>query len=394
MAAPTHFRSIFFQGAPEIFGAADRTRRDGLVNALIAATHAKYDDDVRVKNLKSGQDPNMFTTKKLINAIDDAKDALIAFDNEFGAAAIGRQVATKQRVADWVAGVQAALTQFVVPGPAPENIAAANTLYIASIPEFGLNGYVDAAASGAAVQTISLLVDPSGRKVAAADPWLKIGGISQITVITSDPATPTKQIPKTQFVDADSWQTSSFTNMFPANYASDPRPARLRFEVPFPGGTVALGFSTCADAGFEKHEDVNLCVYLAGGFPMENFADSLNSFVLNDQRSKGGGNGTRDVLFRAGFYHMYNEATLPATWRTDPQRLENILRTMYASYPQPKDIPPEIVADAKKTKTQTWKYCYYEGLIDPNNHFFPPGPPPGPVICRPSEWILIPQRTP
>nr|GAT46475.1 predicted protein [Mycena chlorophos] len=427
MAAPTHFRSIFFQGAPEIFGPDDRTRRDGLVNALIAANAAKYNEDVRTP-------PDAATQQRLADDVGTAKENLIAFDNEFGAAAFNRQLATKQRVNSWVANVQAALTQFVVPGPAPANIAAADTLYIASIPEFGLNAYVDpvdAAVAGAngsnpipstleayivqqlrtmlttnfhafkvvfaitccsygvlsgAVQTIPLATDPS--TVRRAVLWPKIGGISQITVITSAPAVPTKRIPKTQFADADRWRGASFINLFPINYASDPRPARLRFEVTFPGGTVALGFTTCADGVFEKHKDVNLCVYLSDTFPIENFADSTNSFVLNDQRSPQP--GPLNMRFRAGFYRMYDKSTLPATWETDPDRLENVLRTsVYAG-----TIPANIVAAAKASKTQTWKYCYYEGRIDPNNHFFPPGPPHGPVICRPSEWIPVPPRTP
>ncbi|KAJ7748171.1 hypothetical protein DFH07DRAFT_775795 [Mycena maculata] len=328
MAQITHFRGILFQTAPIIFGPIDQACRDTLVTDVFAASNAEESHTV--------VNPDLPT----------AVAHLTAFNAEFTAASAG-QIATKQRVTDWVAGVQAALTEFVADS---DSVPAASTLFLASTPEFGLNAYVGGSSAANVIPDTleAFVVDELHTMLTthfirhrvlfmiscctydtslhwdgpvASPGHQKLGGISRITIIPSSPVMEITRIPKQDRAAADSWQKDKFANMY---VRPDNRQAQLRLEVTFPGDigpAPALGFSTCADAQTELHPNVNLCVYFGSTFPLyapraytssttlltfgvpysAGLLDTQHSFLLNDAKGWTA-DGPRNSLFRTGFY--------------------------------------------------------------------------------------------
>ncbi|KAJ7055057.1 hypothetical protein C8F01DRAFT_469393 [Mycena amicta] len=411
MPAPTHFRGILFQTAPVIFNNIDQARRNTLVDNVITAT-------------KAGIAVNITT----------AVTNLTNFDAEFTAAAPG-QVATKQRVTDWLTGVQEALTKFIGEAQA---VSADATVFIASIPEFGLNAFnvprmqpgvlVGSFASAAnvipatleayivqALQTMLTtyfntkrvlfvvscctygVVDNLGHRVTlhTDGPLLtpgheKIGGISQITVIPSQLGLAIKQIPKTLRVPVDRWDLDKFANLFNVNYAADDRAARLRFDMAFPGDPLpaaTLGFSTCADGQNEDHPNVNLCVYIGDSFPLQNLRDTTHSFLLNDTRGWIR-DSQRDTVFRTGFYFMHDDANPPSP--SDVNQLNNLIKIANTRWDRNEVtttwffgllkrakkviVTPRLMAtypDEGMFKNASWSNCEFDPSVLGSKYFFP-----------------------
>ncbi|KAJ7760268.1 hypothetical protein DFH07DRAFT_771898 [Mycena maculata] len=348
MAQITHFRGILFQTAPIIFGPIDQARRDALVDNVFTASNAEESHTVINPDLPT------------------AVAHLTAFNTEFTAASAG-QVATKKRVTDWVAGVQAALTEFVADS---DGVPAANTLFLASTPEFGLNAY-DGGSSAANVIPDTLeafVVDElhamltmhfSAHRVLfmiscctydtslqrdgppTAPGHQKLGGISRITIIPSSPAIPITQILKAERAVADSWQLNKFANLYvrPVD-----RQAQLQLQVTFPsdiGPPPALGFSTCTDATTELHPNVNL----AG------LHDTDHSFLLNDAKGWTG-DGPRDSLFCTGFYRITDNPPEPFS----TIQLKELIQESYTAWDAVQVVQPVSFFGkllGKPTKTTT-----------------------------------------
>ncbi|KAF7302281.1 hypothetical protein MIND_00795400 [Mycena indigotica] len=355
MPSPTHFRGILFQTAPVIFNNIDQARRVALIDSIITAS-------------KAGDAVSIATALANLNA----------FDAEFTVASPG-QVATKQRVTDWLAGVQEALTKFI---SEPQPVSASDTVFIASIPEFGLNAFTLPRMKEGIDQTVGSFASAANVIPATLEAYIvqalrtlltthfntrrvlfviscctygvvdnmvhrvtlhrdgplnnpgheKIGGLSQITVIPSQLGLAIKNIPKERRVQVDQWDLDKFANLFNVNYAADNRQARLRFDMAFPGDPLpaaTLGFSTCADGQHEDHPNVNLCMYLGDSFPLQQIRDTTHSFLLNDTRGWIR-DSQRDTLFRTGFYLMHDNANPPSP--ADVNQLNNILKIAYTKW--------------------------------------------------------------
>ncbi|KAF8191034.1 hypothetical protein K438DRAFT_1970777 [Mycena galopus ATCC 62051] len=360
----THFRGILFPPAPIIFGVDDQKERENLIKPLIEASQKNQNTAVHL-------------------------EALTNFNNNFTDKAIEGTPPRKKLVDDWIVGVQAALTALV---------QDANTLFLASIPEFGLNAYMldgmrNFDARNVIPDTLETYIvnrlhhmltttfgahrvlfmiscctygttmrqdDPLGKR----NTHRKLGGKSQITVISSSTAMPIRRIPKKIFGDRDGWASAErFTNIY------DPA-AEIRFDIDFPGVATppAIGFTTCVDIEKEEHENVNLCMYFGAGFPLQNMKGTTHFFLLNDVKGWFPA-GVPEMMYRTGYYRNDTPPT-----NASAIKLRKMIEDAYAGRPKP-DV------------NAAWdKYWYDAGALEASQSF-------PPVECRATKPIPFPPPT-